>query len=183
MGHRESLPVSAFDELLRGASRRIFRVEALPEYNVPADRALYEKFLRGVPLPPLSCSTTMQWFGSIKGHSERGVSFQRLRLMPEKVTPYLRYEIDWCYTYSKDFGEETRFHPLSATNQAIQSDFYVVDDSKLIHIEYGPAGAWVGFSSEKDSTYAKQLIAGSSALWDGATKLEEFLASYRSTSV
>lgn len=183
MGHHEFLSPGAFDELLRGARRRIFRVEALPEYNVPADHAIFEKFISGIPLPPVTCSTTMQWFGSIKNHSERGVRFQRLRLVPEKVTPYLRYEIDWCYTYSKDFGEETRFQPIVATRQALRTDFYVVDDSQLIHIEYGPGGVWLGFAIERDIAYARELILESSRLWDMAIKLEDFLAGYRGKSV
>ena len=183
MGRREPISAEEFEELLRSASRRIFRVEALPEYNVPADRAIYDEFARGVPLPPINSCAMTQWFESIRKHCERGVRFQRLRLMPKQMTPYLRYEIDWCYTYSNDFGEETRFHQLSPTNQNSLTDFYVVDDSKLIHIEYGAGGTWLGFSFENDSTCTQELIVNSSEFWESATNLEDFLRSYRGRPV
>jgi hypothetical protein len=99
------------------------------------------------------------------------------------VTPYIRYEIDWCYTYSKDFGEETRFCALNAASENLRTDFYVVDDAVLVHIEYGSGGVWKGFSRENEASYATALITGSSAVWDAATKLEEFLADYRNRSV
>jgi len=183
MGHRESIPSEKFDELLRGANRRIFRMESLPEYNVPDDRVICDQFLRGVPLPPLDSPEIKEWDEMIRNYRKRGISFDRLRLMPETITPYLRYEIDWVYSYTAGAGEETRFWPIKKSSPTLQRDFYVLDDATVIHLEYDQSGRWTGFSFETDSAYARDLIAGSSQLWNSAMKLEEFLASYRSRIV
>jgi len=147
------------------------------------DRDNFESFARGVPLPSFTAKEIIDWFDMIKGFHARGVKFQRLRLMPDTINPYLRYEIEWGYTNFQALGEEFRFHPLSATNRTFHKDFYIVDNSIVVHLEYGDGGTWGGFFLEKDPLYAKELIDGALALWNNATSLEEFLASYRSKAL
>ena len=183
MEHREQLTAEDIDELFRTASRRIFRVESLPEYNVPGDLAIFAHFTRGVPLLPFEHSGVKDWLDKIHRICERGISFQRLRLIPRLITPYLRYEIDWYYSHSKPYGEDTRFYPLTSMPQSIKSDFYVFDDAKVVHIEYNARCDWTGSYLETNDTRANELINGSSVIWNNATKLEDFLARYRSLTV
>jgi len=184
MEHRKTITPDEFNEFFANAEKRIFRVEALPEYNVPEDRAIFDKFASGVPLPDLAPSgAAMQWFSKIKQCHDKGISFERLRLISGKITPYLRYEIDWCYTYSQDYGEETRFAQLDSSSVEWQTDFFAFDDSVLIYIDYDTSGSWQGFSLEEDPERRKTLLSGSLLDWEKATTMKEFLAKYRNKSL
>ncbi len=165
-----------FNERLQTAKSRIFRYEGLPDYNVPGDRKIYEEFINGVPTPPLDSGLTMQWFGSIRGHSERGVTFQRLRLLPNIISPYLRYEIEWCYSFSRKFGEETRF---VYNPPGIDGDFYSIDGTTLIWLRYSKDVSFLGFEEELDKQLTEVLLSKAYTQWDQAQTLETFLRAYR----
>src|ERR1043166_1443630 len=80
-----------------------FRLELLPKYDVPELRDRVALYLSGQPLPPESKT---QWMDYVSKTVQAGKRIRRVHVVPARLTPYLRYEIEWGYLYTASAGEE-----------------------------------------------------------------------------
>jgi len=133
-----------FDRLFGSFEKSAFRLQLLPEYAVSDEDTEYRDFLAGEPLPERA---GIPWLETMAGQVRRGRTWTNVHLLPERLTPYLRYLIDWWYVYHAHAGAEIRFLPYQYANE-IQAlapqDFWLFDDTLVIHMRYGSAGEFLG---------------------------------------
>jgi hypothetical protein len=145
-------PPSAFtrDELVAlwaGFKQECFRLETFPEYRVPGEAKIVEAYMAGEPLPPPS-QTPSVWEGLIRSAADRGASFNRVHIMPDKINPYLRYALEWGYSKHGAAGENIFFLPQARLTEELRrhahQDFFLFDGktehSTTVVYLYGPNG-------------------------------------------
>ena len=136
-----------FNNLFESFSYSAFRLETLPRYQVSGESEELAAYLEGAFLPPESPGDS-NWCRRIAASTKKGLSWSRVHVMPDQLTPYLRYEIEWGYLFNAQAGEDIR---LLFPNQAPPipenlpfHDFWLFDDTKLVLMHYGENGKYLG---------------------------------------
>ena len=133
-----------FSHLFSSFSTSAFRLETLPEYRVEGEAEELALFLQGKPLPP---DGNEGWCRIVAAATQAGKRMQRVHVIPRRLTPYLRFEIEWGYLYSAEAGEEILLLPHDSPDQVFGTwplhDFWVFDDRIYVRMHYDEAGGFL----------------------------------------
>jgi hypothetical protein len=127
---------------LQNFERSAFRLETLPEYNVPQEAELLAKFKRG---EPVDLPDDHPWLESVRRHCGAGKLMRRVRVATHPLTDYLRMELSW-YRKSVQAGEDIRI-----TETQLTGDFWLFDDQTVVVLHYDSAGRFTGTTTEQGS--------------------------------
>ena len=127
---------------LQNFEHSAFRLETLPEYNVPQEAELLAKFKRGehVNLPD-----DHPWLERVRNHCPSGKVMRRVRVVSYPLTDYLRMEMSW-YRKSVQAGEDIRI-----TETQLTGDFWLFDDQTVVVLHYDSEGRFTGTTTEQGS--------------------------------
>ena len=113
MGRRiEDVTSAEFDALFTSFKYTAYRLETLQAYDLSYEVEPFQAFLAGHPRP--ADSSKDQWVGMIKAAVEAGKVFQRVHVVTEPLTDYLRYELGWSYPPNVEVGEDIRILPAES---------------------------------------------------------------------
>jgi len=127
--------VQDFDSLFR---RRVFRLETLDWYDAPNEREPYARFLAG---QPADLAWREPWKRIVRGHREAGRIMQRVHIVTEPVSDYIRFELLRVYPANVEAGEDVRILGRGAAAGIIQSaDFWLFDDDLAAVLKYDNEG-------------------------------------------
>ena len=135
-----------FGALFTAFRTEAFRLEMLPVYDVPEEAESYAAFKAGQPPPP---HFNDEWSSFIASKVGQGAAMRRVRLVPNPMTDYFRFEAGWYYGVNAAAGEDIRFisvdalAPILLTLPAVQ-DFWVFDRTQLVLMDYDEAGRFKG---------------------------------------
>ncbi|MGH3787971.1 MAG: DUF6879 family protein [Pseudonocardiaceae bacterium] len=141
-----STTAPGFDDYFEHAEVNIFRLETLQSYgNSGEDRAL-AAFEAGEP--HLITPAKREWITLVRDRTAAGCTMQRVHVVKEPVTDYLRFELTWSYAPNVDAGEDIGIVPVPPgdswpTELPQQTDFWLFDLSVLYALRYEPNGAWI----------------------------------------
>lgn len=130
--------IPTFENAWKKAMKNIFRLEMLPEYNVPEDLIIFEKWKKGqVDFK----EETDLWLQNIKATKTRGVQMQRVRITPLPIPEYIRYEINyWQFSVRNGeeilFLKEQDFAAIKASFNFEPEDFWLFNDEVLVIFHY-----------------------------------------------
>jgi len=130
-------------------TKSAFRLETLPEYRVLEEQAELERYLAGEPLPDVG--ELAPWLELLKSSTDAGKIVERVRVVPEPLTPYVRFEIEWGYLYNAEGGERIGVIPdlaFSALDVSTHGDFWLFDDEVVFAMHYDEHGVWLGATRE-----------------------------------
>lgn len=165
-------------KLFEDFSGTAFRLETLGKYTVEGEQEDFRRFLSGDPLPP---TPNEQWCRRIREAAAQGKDYQRIRLLPDPLTPYMKFEIDWCYLYSAEAGEKISVllpeAPADLRAEAIQ-DFWMFDDEQVVLLHYDDEGRFSG-AEQVDAGKVPAYRALRDRLSEHAIPLREYLARIR----
>jgi hypothetical protein len=127
---------------LQNFERSAFRLETLPEYNVPQEAEMLTKFKRGesVDLPD-----DHPWLVRVRQHCGAGKLMRRVRVVSYPLTDYVRMEMSW-YPKSAQAGEDIRI-----TETQLTGDFWLFDEQAVVVLHYDSEGRFVGTTTEQGS--------------------------------
>ena len=166
---------AAFEEFTRYA----FRLEGLPEYQVNDERSQLIDFLGGKPLPS-PYKARAEWCLWVRESVASNKRLERVRLLPEQLTPYIRYEIEWGYIYGADAGEQIRVVlPGTALPDFGGNDFWLFDDTRAFVMNYGPTGEFLGSQQINEERTVKKLRDARSDLLKCSIELPKYLSRLR----
>ena len=119
--------------------RRVFRLEALDYYEAANEREPYTAFLAGQPVDP---AWRRPWQGLVRGVRESGRTMERVHIVSEPVTDYLRFSLLHGYPASVEAGEDVRVLGLTAASEAglRRDDFWLFDDDLAAQLAYDGEG-------------------------------------------
>lgn len=146
------IPPHEFSVITHPFRYSAFRLEALQDYGGSGEDAELAAFLAGQPRPPRPEHD--QWAEVIRGHVHEGRILQRVHVVTEPLTDYIRWELSWGYAPSVEAGEDVRVIAVPAGQQwphdVQQRDFWLFDASELYDMHYDQDGMWLGVEQVTD---------------------------------
>jgi hypothetical protein len=127
--------------------RSAFRLETLPEYNVPQESAMLAAFKRG---EPVNVPDDHPWLVRVRRHVRSGRVMRRVRVVSHPLSDYLRMELSW-YPKSVAAGEDIR-----VTERRLTGDFWLFDDEAAIVLKYDQAGRFLGAETASDLAHYRR---------------------------
>ena len=164
-----------FNKAWQESKVRIFRLEALPEYDVSEDREAFEKWKNG----DNKFTEYEGWFNLLKAAAEKGMSVQRVRVV-RSPSEYLKYEID-LWKVSRNFGEQAMFLEEEKYQKIFQEfgleskDFWLFDDKLLIVFHYDQKGSLVEEELITDKGIVSKYLELKKKLIENSLSMTPFL--------
>jgi hypothetical protein len=122
-----------------------FRLEVLQRYTVPYEVEPLRWFLAGEPLP--YDPDKEQWLALIRDAARAGKRMQRVHVVVEPPSDYLRYELVCEYADNVAAGEDVRLIPVQPgtwPSDVPRHDYWLFDDRVLCMMHYDEAGQLLG---------------------------------------
>jgi hypothetical protein len=172
-------------DLYRESKKSFFRVEALESYNVASEADALDKYFSGDPLPkPLDA--TKEWYKLMTRCAQEGRPTQRVRAVSQKLSPYVRWEMEWVYNQAAQYGESFNVivkeqHPDLA--DAWNEEYYVVDDKRLVYLKYDSTNRFLGLEESTDSLEIQKRLEHKKRLLENAIPYKQFLAHLRTNAI
>ncbi|MDN5919380.1 MAG: hypothetical protein L0I76_30500 [Pseudonocardia sp.] len=165
--------LSELSDLLE-RSTDVLRVETLGSYSSDSDRDWLDAYLRGEPKPDVEAKRP--WLDRLARAVDRGHPWRRLRVVPQPVTDYFRYQCEWSYVDNAAAGEDIRVMdaanwPEGARSGMWVGDIYVADDT-VVAMHYDHDGRFV--SAEETGDAERARIAG--GVWTFGQSFTEWWA-------
>lgn len=133
-----------FEARIRACRRLVFRLETLQTYRGSGEDAWIDAFHRGDPSPPPEPAQD-EWEDMIRSMTAAGVTFQRVHVVTEPLSDYMRFELAWAYPPNAVAGEKIRI--ADATDGwppgVPRLDFWILDGERFDGV-YDPDGTWHG---------------------------------------
>ncbi len=143
-------------QYLQSAKSSLFRLEALQEFNVSGDEIDSEEM--------------QAWWKFISEKTSSGVLMQRVRLIIDPMTAYIKNELI-AHRKSTTFGADVRvisgdvFDKLGVRAE----DFWLIDDQIVLKMKYTTTGEYLGF--EVDEVCASRYVETKKLLLESSTPL------------
>lgn len=136
----ELISGEAFGALFRDFESSAWRWEAQGTYNQPDEVEPWQRWRDGIPVLQ-DLDWLRPWLDEIQAATKSGKVFQRVRMLTEPLTEYLRWQME-VTPANLAAGEE-----ISLVTQAAaarlglpEHDFWIFDHAKVAVLHYGPEG-------------------------------------------
>lgn len=174
------ISIEEFSPMFHSFEKSAFRLETLPSYAVSHEDSHFQAYVRGDKTPPFIYS---DWKATIRNATSAGKTFEIVRLVPEPLTTYFRYELEWHYLEYRDAGQETRFVTAERITESLRSmkgqDFWLLDDKKAVFIKYDNQGDILGFYATEDPNILEKLVLLRSHAKELSIHIDEYLPKYK----
>ena len=126
--------------LFRSFRSSAFRLECLSAYAVTEDdeAQAFDQWLRGEQPP----ETEREWPKLVASAVAAGKSMQRVRLVSEPPSQYLRFQMAWGYPANVAAGEDIRMLDHEQPG-LLKVDFWLFDDEVAVVLEYDDQGRFL----------------------------------------
>lgn len=160
--------------LFENVERSWFRLETLQAYAVGYERDEYDRFLTTGRLDrPVN-----DWQKMITRHAQAGRALQRVHIVVEPLTDYLRYEVA-AYRLNGKAGEDIRLIPVHSgqwpAGLPTGQDFWLFDDSEVWDMHYDTEGRFLNATRSESESYRDQCRRWRDVALDQALTLGEYL--------
>lgn len=127
-----------FGRLFETFRRSAWRWECQPEYREPHEAEAFQQFLAG-DTPDMSFTT--EWLANVRQATEAGRRFERVRVLTEPLTDYLRFEM-FAAPGNAAAGEDIRVMSTTAAaeHNLPDHDFWLFDDELVAIMHFDNHG-------------------------------------------
>jgi hypothetical protein len=135
-----------FDARFRRFRSSVFRLETLQEYRGSGEEDAIAAFQSGLAEPP-DDPEQADWEEMIRANLRAGRVMQRVHVVVEPLSPYMRFELTWAYAPNAAAGEDIRIIPVRENEwppELPRQDFWLFDDIELFAAHYADDGMWLG---------------------------------------
>jgi hypothetical protein len=174
---RELLKGPSFSQLFTGFERSARRLEARDRYDIGREQEEFRRFLAGEPDDPDEPLKRASWLGNVRAAVAAGKHLQRVRVVPERLTNYLRFELRGT-RYNAEVGEDIRYLGRDQANalDLPAHDFWVFDRSRLVLMYFTADDRHLGSELITDPEMAARHERWLDLALDHATPYEQYLA-------
>jgi hypothetical protein len=145
MGERiESVDSEEFGRLFTSFRHTAYRLETLQVYDVGYEAEPMRRFLAGEAEPDDQAKS--EWTAMVGDAVRDGKVIQRVHVVAEPVTDYLRYEMGCSYPPNVTAGEDIRILDTGTARSLAglpALDYWLFDSRDLWVMEYGPGGEFL----------------------------------------
>ncbi|WP_325049451.1 DUF6879 family protein [Saccharopolyspora rhizosphaerae] len=143
----------------------LFRLETLQQYSGSSEDEAIAQWRRTGAIP--LTDELRQWCERIDRRVKDGCRAQRVHVVTEPLTDYMRFELA-SYEPNIQAGEDVRVIPVREgqwpADVPFESDYWLIDARQLFSMRYAPDGQWLGADLVTDP----QQIADACAIRDAA---------------
>lgn len=127
----------------------------------------------------------VEWRGLVSSAVERGVRWRRLRVVPEPLTDYLRWEHQLTSSLNVAAGEEVRWLSTRLSSDLLlpPNDLWCFDRRTVQFHHFAPSGDDVVFDEDEvtnEPEVVERVMAAFEQAWERAVPHETFDPSGRS---
>ncbi len=161
-------------DFLPAARRSAVHLESRDAYTPDSPRFLQWQHGQA-PAPEDRGAWWVDWHQAVAGAVARGVAVQRVRVVSEPLSEYVRFEHDVTYR-NLAAGEEVRWLPRRrAIDLAIPShDCWLVDDEILLVHHFAGNGDYLGTERLDEASAVRTYRDGIAQLWQRAIPHSEY---------
>jgi len=134
-----------FLQLFRDFEHTAQRLETRDFYLIPSEQPQFEQFLAGGPDDPDEAEKRAPWLDGVRAARAAGKRFERVRVAPEPLTPYLRFELRGT-NYNDDAGEDIRYLNRDLANclDLPSHDYWIFDATRVAPLYFTSDGRFLG---------------------------------------
>jgi hypothetical protein len=121
-----------------------FRLEVLSAYNVPEEAESLRCWREGKPPP--AWQKEREWLTMVRDATTAGKSMQRVRVVRQPLSDYVRMEFDWGYPDNIAAGEDIRVVEVKDAGGVpgmVDHDYWLFDDRIAVRLEYTADGSFI----------------------------------------
>lgn len=124
----------------------LFRLETLQHYSGSSEDEAIAEWRRTATIP--LTEELRQWCERIQRRVKDGCRVQRVHVVTEPLTDYMRFELA-SYEPNVEAGEDVRVIPVCddrpwPSDVPSGTDFWLIDARQLWSMHYAPDGEWLG---------------------------------------
>lgn len=160
-----------------------FRLQRQAAYLVEEEADDFKRFLSGIPFPTVDDDP---WLKTIERKAKAGIVITNLHVLPHRLTPYLRYAIDWSYVFRHLVGERILFIEETEARRCdppARQDFWLFDDRLAVVMRYDPEGRFISAEAVEEPTEVERYQSIERAVVECAFDLPELLSRRRRGSL
>ncbi|PZS33205.1 MAG: hypothetical protein DLM58_08180 [Pseudonocardiales bacterium] len=163
MRRRLSPATGEFDGLFEQFRDTAFRLETLQWYDVPYEAEMVRRFLAGHP-PPSPPHPNYQWWRRLlRAGVAANRQVQRVRMVAEPLTDYLRFEMAWAYPDNVAAGEDIRVIVVNGAEwpndlPGCGYDFWLFDEGQLATMHYDHRGRFIAIDLLDERSSIEQAL-------------------------
>ncbi|WP_280261259.1 DUF6879 family protein [Nocardia wallacei] len=176
------LPVGTANKLLAMAQRRAFHLEVEDEHTVSNENEPMRRWRAG--LPPLDPDNYppdwKRWEDLADVTTARGVALQRVRVITEPMTEYIRF-LHAVTDRNQAHGEDIRWMPRHGVDasEITADEWWLLDEAALAWTLFDEQGDFAGFAVTRDSVEVARAVEIRDALWAKAVPHDEYVSGQR----
>ncbi|MGW4090015.1 DUF6879 family protein [Nocardia sp. NPDC004750] len=171
------LPNDDPSKLLALANSRAVHLEVADEHAVSDEDEPMRRFLAGLPpvdpdnYPP----SWRQWENLVADTTARGVAIQRIRVVTEPLTDYIRF-LHAISDRNEHYGEDIRWIPRHTVDPSeyTADEWWLLDDDALAWTLFDAAGDFVGFAVTRDPVEVARAVGVRDRLWAKAIRHSDY---------
>ncbi|WP_406269712.1 hypothetical protein OH799_27195 [Nocardia sp. NBC_00881] len=172
------LPNDESSKLLAMANSRAVHLEVADDHAVSDEDEPMRRFLAGQPpVDPDNYPTSWrQWEDLVAETTARGVAVQRIRVVTEPLTDYIRF-LHAISGRNEQYGEDIRWLPRHTVDPAeyTTDEWWLLDDDILAWTLFDSAGDFVGFAVTRDPVEVVRAIGVRDRLWVKAVRHSDYV--------
>lgn len=132
-------------------ARRVFRLETLDHYDAENEREPYARFLAGEPVDP---AWREPWKKLVRGVRASGRTMERVHVVTEPVSDYIRFSLLHGYPANVEAGEDVRILDRAKANAEWVAfyDYWLFDDELAAILVYDASGQVTRVERTRDGT-------------------------------
>ena len=145
------IPPGNFTVQFREFSYTAYRLETLQSYAGSGEDEDLAAFAAGRPEP--GSPEKDEWTAMIAANHRAGRIQQRVHVVTEPLTDYMRFELTWAYAPNVAAGEDIRIIPIPAGDWPFDIphlDYWLFDSRDLYINRYTEDGTWLGAEPVED---------------------------------
>ena len=170
-------PTEEFALALRGFTVSYFRLETLQVYRGSGEDDWLAAYQAG-EAGPRRDALQDEWESHLRVHREAGHAMQRVHVVVEPLSEYLKFELAWMYAINVAGGEQVGIVDASAgwPPGVPHRDFHLFDSQVLFLGDYAADGTWLGVTRVDDMREIEAARRGRDAALHRAQPWETFIA-------
>ncbi len=137
-----------FLEHLASAKQSLFRFEYLQDFSIPEEKEALELFEK---TGKFHTDDMQEWWDFLHTLHTRGVVTERVRLVREPQSLYMRHEL---LVHKESVAQGDRITVLTEQSLtpaiAALGDFWLIDGRKVLKMNYTATGEYLGFEEVSD---------------------------------
>lgn len=155
----------------------VYRLETLQTYAGSGEAEVIEAFASGQAWPRSAAKDA--WTDNIAANRRAGKLQQRVHVVAEPLSEYMRFELTWSYGPNVAAGEDIRIIPVRACEWPADlphEDYWLFDASKLYAMRYEADGTWLGAEPVADPRRIVDACRWRDAAISRATPWRDYIA-------